>query len=40
MENDLGREITKEETLEILKNAADAGLVHGISNMEENPDTL
>ncbi|MBW1983391.1 MAG: hypothetical protein JRI53_01620 [Deltaproteobacteria bacterium] len=40
VENDLGREITKEETLEILKKAADAGLVHGISNMEENPDTL
>lgn len=40
VENDLGREITKEETLEILKMAADAGLVHGIANMEENPDTL
>jgi hypothetical protein len=40
VENDLGREITKEETLEILKKAADAGLVHGLSNMEENPDTL
>jgi formate hydrogenlyase subunit 6/NADH:ubiquinone oxidoreductase subunit I len=36
----LGREITKEETLEILKNAADAGLVHGISNQEEKPDTI
>ncbi|MBU3913914.1 hypothetical protein KKA14_00085 [bacterium] len=38
--NDLGREITKEETLEILKKAADAGLVHGVSNMMENPDTI
>jgi NAD-dependent dihydropyrimidine dehydrogenase PreA subunit len=36
----LGREITKEETLEILKKAADAGLVHGISNQEEKPDTI
>lgn len=40
VENGLGREITREETLEILKKAADAGLVHGISNMEENPDTI
>ncbi len=38
--NGLGREITKEETLEILKKSADAGLVHGISNTEENPDTI
>lgn len=36
----LGREITREETLEILKKAADAGLVHGISNQEEKPDTI
>lgn len=35
-----GREITKEETLEILKKAADAGLVHGLSNQTENPQTL
>ena len=40
VENDLGREITREETLEILKKAADAGLVHGIANMEANPETL
>jgi len=32
--NGLGREITREETLEILKKAADAGLVHGISDVE------
>ncbi len=38
--NGLGREITKEETLEILKMAADAGLVHGIANHEENPETI
>lgn len=35
-----GREITKEETLEILKKAADAGLVHGLGNYENKPDTL
>ncbi len=40
VEYGLGREITKEETLEILKKAADAGLVHGVSNMLENPDTI
>ncbi len=40
VENGLGREITKEETLAILKKAADAGLVHGISNYEKNPDTI
>lgn len=40
VENGLGREITKEETLEILKVASDAGLVHGVSNMLENPDTI
>ncbi len=33
--NGLGREITKEETFEILKKAADAGLVHAISNVED-----
>jgi len=40
VENGLGREITKEETLKILKNAADAGLVHGISTSEKGPDTI
>ena len=40
VENSLGREITKEETLEILKKAADAGLVHGMQNTEEHPETL
>ncbi|MFH1138691.1 MAG: hypothetical protein V1816_21655 [Pseudomonadota bacterium] len=38
--NGLGRQITREETLEILKMAADAGLVHGLSNTEEHPETL
>lgn len=40
VENGLAREITKEETLEILKMAADAGLVHGLSCLEEGPDTI
>jgi len=40
VENGMGREITKEETLEILKKAADAGLVHGLANYEKNPDTI
>ncbi len=35
-----GREITKDETLEILKKSADAGLVHGLENQTENPETL
>ena len=37
---DMGREITKKETLEILANAAEAGLVHGISNTREGMDTI
>lgn len=40
VENGMGREITKEETLEILKKAADAGLVHGIQNHQDTPETL
>jgi len=40
VENGLGREITKEETLEILKKAAAAGLVHGVANHEDNPTTI
>jgi NAD-dependent dihydropyrimidine dehydrogenase PreA subunit len=40
VDNGQGREITKEETFEILKMAADAGLVHGITNYEEKPDTI
>jgi hypothetical protein len=40
VENGLGREITKEEALEIAKKAADAGLVHGIANHQDHPETL
>jgi hypothetical protein len=40
VENGLGREITKEETIEILKKAADAGLVHGLQNHQDTPETL
>lgn len=36
----MGKEIRKEETFEILAKAADAGLVHGISNSLNNPDTI
>jgi len=40
VEQGFGREITKEETLEILKRAADEGLVHGVSNNIESVDTI
>lgn len=40
VENDLGREITKEETKEILKQSAESGLVHAISNWQEGADTI
>ena len=40
VENDMGKEITREETLEILASAADAGLVHGISNTKTKMDTI
>jgi NAD-dependent dihydropyrimidine dehydrogenase PreA subunit len=40
VDNDLGREITKEETKEILKQAADSGLVHAISNWQQGADTI
>jgi NAD-dependent dihydropyrimidine dehydrogenase PreA subunit len=40
VDNGLGREITKEETREILKQAADSGLVHAISNWQQGPDTI
>jgi len=40
VDNGLGREISKEETKEILKQAAEAGLVHAISNWEEGADTI
>ena len=40
VENGLGREITKEETYETLKKAADSGLVHALSNWQKKPDTI
>jgi Na+-translocating ferredoxin:NAD+ oxidoreductase subunit B len=36
----MGEEITREKTLEILQKAAEAGLVHGISNTREGMDTI
>ncbi|MBU2549851.1 MAG: 4Fe-4S binding protein [Proteobacteria bacterium] len=38
--NGLGREITREETRDILKKAADSGLVHGVSNWKDGVDTI
>ncbi len=40
VENGMGREITPEETHEILRNAAEKGLVHGASNWREGVDTI
>jgi NAD-dependent dihydropyrimidine dehydrogenase PreA subunit len=40
VDNGLGREITKDETKEILREAADSGLVHAISNWEQGADTI
>ena len=40
VESGLGREITHIETKEILKQAAEAGLVHAISNWDEGGDTI
>ena len=40
VENGLGREITREETKEILEQAAESGLVHAISNWQEGADTI
>lgn len=40
VENGLGREITREETHEILRQCAEVGMVHGVSNWEEGPDTI
>lgn len=40
VQNDMGREISREETLEILAAAAEAGLVHSISNTREGMDTI
>ena len=40
VENGLGREITRQETEEILRQCAEAGLVHGVSNYQEGVDTI
>ena len=40
VENDLGRQITRQETREILRQCAEAGLVHGVSNWQEGVDTI
>lgn len=40
VENKMGREITKEQTLDVLKTSADSGLVHAVSNWKKNPDTI
>ncbi len=40
VEHDMGREISKPETLDILKQSADSGLVHAISAWQEKPDTI
>jgi len=40
VENGMGREITRRETEEILKRSAELGLIHGISNQQEKPDTI
>ena len=40
IENGLGREINRAECEEILEKAAEAGLVHAISNWQKNVDTI
>jgi len=40
VDNGLSRQISKEETRDILKVAAEAGLVHAISNRQKNVDTI
>lgn len=40
VENGLGREITRQEAQEILRQCAEAGLVHGASNCQEEVDTI
>jgi len=39
-ENGMGRRITREEAGEILRKSAEAGLVHGVSNWAQAPDTI
>jgi len=40
VENGLGREISRQEAQEILRQCAEAGLVHGVSNWQEKVDTI
>ena len=40
MDNGLSRRITREETKDILQLAADAGLVHAVSNRQQDADTI
>jgi ferredoxin len=40
VEQGLGREISHQEAQEILRQAADSGLVHGLSNWQEGADTI
>lgn len=40
VENDMGREITRKEAEDILRQSAELGLVHGISNSQEGMDTI
>ncbi len=40
VENGFGREITREETEQILEKCAEAGLIHAMSNQQEGPDTI
>ncbi len=40
VENDMGREITKEECKEVLRQCAEDGLVHALANVLEGPDTV
>lgn len=40
VENDLGREISRKETAEILQQCAEVGLVHAVSNMQKGVDTI
>jgi len=40
VENGMGREISRHETEEILTRCAELGLIHGISNRQEKPDTI
>jgi Na+-translocating ferredoxin:NAD+ oxidoreductase subunit B len=40
VDNGLAREITREEAKKILQEAADAGLVHAVSNRQQEPGTI